>query len=195
MKNELQVWKKLKAGNRDAFELLFHTYYNDLYVYGVKFCGDRFLVEDEIQSLFLKIWTNRKKLGDVRAVKTYLWTALRRNLLTASERKQREYTNLENHDFQAGFSLSIEEFIIRNEETELLKEELKKALEILSPKQKETLYLKFYEGMSYEEIEQIMGVNYQVARNYLYQGLQKIRKQFPEESIALLLFMLMCIHP
>lgn len=170
--------------------MLFHLFYKDLYRYGYKFCGNRQRTEDELQNLFLKIWTDREKLGDVEAVKTYLWTALRRRLIAAAEKRTREQKKTENPASESAFFLSIEEFIVKGEQKEIQRKHLKKAIDEISPKQREVLYLKFYEGMSYEEIEEIMGVNYQVARNYLYLGLRKLRKRLPEEAAALLSFLL-----
>lgn len=185
MKQEKILWRRLKAGDRDSFEYLFHTYYKDLYRYGVKFCGDSQGTEDEIQNLFLKIWTNREQLGDVTGVKTYLWTSLRRRLLDTADKNKRE-TRLEESDLHDhAFSLSVEEFIIKSEQKREQTESLQVMLQHLSGRQKEVLYLKYYEGMSYQEIEQIMGVSQQVARNYLYLGLQKLRTMFPEEAPAL----------
>ncbi|MFP3345370.1 sigma-70 family RNA polymerase sigma factor, partial [Halomonas sp. SIMBA_159] len=52
---------------------------------------------------------------------------------------------------------------------------LKEAINQLTPKEREVLYLKFYEGMNYEEIEQIMSVSYQTSRNYVYRALQSLK--------------------
>lgn len=186
MEEEIILWSRLKSGDRQAFEYFFHFYYQDLYRYGSRFCGDQQQTEDEIQNLFLKIWTNREGLGDVKAVKTYLWTALRRQLISASEKNMRETSLKENNSYEQVFLLSVEEFIIKNEKKREQAERLKIVIQSLSERQKEVLYLKFYEGMSYEEIEQIMGVSQQTARNYLYLSLQKLRNIFSEEAPALL---------
>jgi RNA polymerase sigma-70 factor (ECF subfamily) len=50
-------------------------------------------------------------------------------------------------------------------------------IEQLPTRQQEVLYLKYFEGMDYEEISQIMSVNYQVVRNYAYRGLSRLRKR------------------
>lgn len=189
MRNTDQIWIKLKAGDRNAFKQLFNAYYQDLYRYGFKFCDNRQMTEDELQNLFLKLWLNRESLGDVQAVKTYLWTALRRRLITTVKKKKKELNRIEQPAVESSFFLSVEDFIIKREEEGLQREYLKKFIHVLSPKQREILYLKFYEGMSYEEIEEIMGVNYQVARNYLYLGLQKLRERLPEEATVLLTFL------
>lgn len=179
MKKEQLLWVRLKEGDSNAFEQLFRIYHQDLYRYGFKFCSCRQTTEDEIQNLFLKIWANKKRLGDVTAVKTYLWTALRRRLFARIKKNEKERERADRYAPAGVFHLSVEEFVIKKERLSDRRKHLEKAIGTLSPKQKEILYLKFYEGMSYEEIEEIMSVNYQVARNYLYRGLEKLRQEWP----------------
>ncbi len=171
---------ELKKGNRDAFEMLFHRYYEDLYRYGIKFCGNKHMVEDQIQNLYLKIWMRKKRLGDVKGIKTYLWTALRRELITAMKKRDKRRKPHQIKYDNDSFSLPVEDIIIKKEQERFKKTELKKVIDTLSPRQKEILYLRFYEGMSYDEIEDIMSVNYQVARNYLSQCLKTIKDNINE---------------
>lgn len=183
MLSDQQLWVKLKEGDRYAFEMLFHRFYNDLYRYAIKFCSNRQLAEDQIQNLFLKIWTRKDCLGEVKGVKTYLWTALRRSLITALKNDNKRQNRILKEDEEM-FSLPAEEIIIKKEQEELQKAELQIIIKTLTPRQKEILYLRFYEGMSYEEIEEIMSVNYQVARNYVSQSLKSLRKELASKTSA-----------
>jgi RNA polymerase sigma factor (sigma-70 family) len=49
------------------------------------------------------------------------------------------------------------------------------ALGRLSNRQKEIIYLKYYQNLSYEEVSEIMNINYQVARNLLYQAIKSLK--------------------
>jgi RNA polymerase sigma factor (sigma-70 family) len=191
MVKDEHLWKKLKAGDRQAFEILFRRYHKHLYRYAVKFCRDKEMAEDQIQNLFLKIWVRKENLGNVVAVKTYLWTALRRELITDMNREDKNLNqkNLADRS-SARFSLSIEEFIIKSEDADFRRRQLARAIDSLTSKQREILYLRFYEGMSYQEIEDIMDINYQVARNYLYKSLQNLRENVNlEVSVSSLLML------
>lgn len=174
--NDAELWQQLKQGNRHALELIFHRYYADLYRYGVKLTGHATLVEDQIQNLFLKIWERRDSLGDVKGIKTYLWTALRRDLLAEKKKHAvRLLTLAGERDDSHRMYFSAEELIINDEQKAELLSALKEAFELLSDKQREILYLKFFDGMTYEEIEGIMSISYQTARNYVYEGLKSLQ--------------------
>ncbi len=54
-------------------------------------------------------------------------------------------------------------------------------MKILTPRQREVIYYRFIEELSYDDICQIMGLNYQSAYNLLQRSLQK--KEKPMESL------------
>lgn len=75
------MWHRFRQGDAAAFEFLFKKYNPVLTQYGVKFFYDPELVEDCVQELFLHLWNRRNRLKDVKVVKYYLITSLRRLLL------------------------------------------------------------------------------------------------------------------
>jgi RNA polymerase sigma factor (sigma-70 family) len=77
---------------------------------------------------------------------------------------------------QESFQLSPEEIIIQGEACEQRQQALKQALQSLPARQKEVLFLRYYNGMSYDEIEQILSINYQSIRNHIYRATQRLRK-------------------
>lgn len=172
---DAQVWQELKQGNKKALECLFFRHHPDLYRYAIKLVANKAMAKDHTQALFLKIWERRENLGDVKGVKTYLWTALRRSLLK-DQQDRRKLSALEIADWHEGpLQFSAEEIQINREQVAEVRANLKKALNKLTPRQKEVLYLKFFYGMSYDEIEQIMSISYQTARNYVSEGLKALK--------------------
>ena len=51
------------------------------------------------------------------------------------------------------------------------------AIEQLSNRQKEIIYLKFYNGLSYEEISAVTQLKYQSVRNLFSVALKELRKK------------------
>jgi RNA polymerase sigma factor (sigma-70 family) len=56
------------------------------------------------------------------------------------------------------------------------------ALNRLPSRQKEAILLKYFNGMGYDEIEMIMNINYQTARNYVSSGVQNLKIVLKEKS-------------
>lgn len=53
---------------------------------------------------------------------------------------------------------------------------LRKALANLPDHQREIIYLRYYEEMSYKEICQVLDINHQVARNYASRAIKQLKK-------------------
>ncbi len=178
-----ECWALLQDGCEKSLEVLYFRYYDQLYHYAVGFCGKRELAEDHIQSLFLKIWERRNQLGKVKHVKTYLWVSLRRSLMAEQEAASRfseSGVDLENYDFR--IISSAEEIILLKEKEREILNDLYEALHNLNPRQKEILYLKFFEGMSYQEIQDITSLKYQSVRNYIYESVKILKSTLQEKN-------------
>ncbi len=185
--SDKELWKQLKAGDRGALEKIYSTHFTTLYNYGKKLTSDQGTLEDSIQELFIEIWRNRENLSDTDAIKPYLLLSIRRKLFR-SIKKVRSLTDKEItvHHFDA--ELAIDEKIIDNENTAATKKQLQKAMEQLSPRQKEILYLKYYSNMDYESIMEVMGLNYQSARNLVTRAIQSLSKYIQVFLIIFLAF-------
>ena len=180
--NEEQLWQSFKGGNLSAYERIYNLYYQDLYAYGLKLCSRRELVRDSIQSLFVTIWDRKEHLDEIRSVKAYLLASLRRKILKNMREDRGAGSPVSiREEIVNTVQISIEESIIQNELEEFQLKALQEALECLPERQKEILFLKYYNGMSYDEIEEILSINYQSIRNHIYRALQKLRAHFKEE--------------
>lgn len=160
-------------GDRDAFGALFQRHYALLYQFGYKICPEPATLEDTIQELFVEIW-QKKNSPELQSVKAYLLQALKYKLYKLFRNKNLTVSMPEG---EGNFELSHDTFIISREQDA---ERLKKIIEGLNDlptRQKEIIYLKIYKGLSYEEISEVMGINYQVVRNLLCQALKNFRKK------------------
>lgn len=63
-----------------------------------------------------------------------------------------------------------------NEIDDETKEKFEKVISLLNPRQEEALYLRLQLELSYEEISQLLGINYQSARNLIYRAISKVRE-------------------
>lgn len=169
---DIDLWNAFVNGDREAFSTLFRRFYPLLFQYGNKIISDTEVVEDAIQELFLELW-QKPSTQPLRSVKAYLLQALkfklykvfRRNVFTSNEKE-------ENY----GFELSKETLLIDEEENDERIKKICSVLEQLSPRQKEVIYLKIYKGLSYEEVSDVMQLNYQVVRNLLCTALKAFKK-------------------
>lgn len=170
--------RRAEAGREAAMERLFRTHYEHLRNYGLKIAGNAPLVEDAIQDVFMMLWKSTTAVADLAYPKSYLLTALRRRILERqSARQSRRERNRRQVEHLRSFDLSHEALLISEELRADQKKRLEAALGRLSARRKEALYLRFYHGLTYDEIADVMVIRRQTARNYVFEALQFLRMQ------------------
>ena len=175
--NAEKHWQALKNGNRSSMEWLYRTYADQLLRYGYAFTKEDALAEDCLQELFINLWQKRKTLGETTSVKNYLFASFRRSIWKKQKKEQKERGADIEKAIPFHAELSIEDQKIEAEQALENSQKLKSAMSSLSNRQKELLYLKYEAELSYDEICDMMDINYQSARNLLSGALQKLRKQ------------------
>jgi RNA polymerase sigma factor (sigma-70 family) len=182
------LWELFKSGDEKALTTIFLNHYDDLFHYGNKLIADEEIVKDCIQNLFQKLWSRRDNLSEVKVIKPYLFKSLRRHIIderNLSKKKRQLWASYE-EDFDITFS--HEDFLISQQISLEQGDRLAEAMNLLSKRQREALYLKFFDGLDYEKISEIMSLNLQSIRNLVYQAI-KILKDHLIMNLMLLLQM------
>lgn len=176
--SDLAHWQRLTGGDVTALEDLMQTYSRLLFRYGRKFSDDADLVKDCIQDLFLDLWERRAHLRPDVRVKPYLMVALRRRIHRQVQRQHSQAGVAADADLLPLVEFSVEENYIEDEATRRRAHALHALLNRLPTRQKEAIYLRFFEDLDREEIAQTMGVAPQSVSNLLQEALRKLRAQW-----------------
>src|SRR5690606_13971134 len=116
---------------------------------------------------------------EVSNVRSYLFTAIRRKIYRKLAYRP-QWKSLDGEkslngeisfSFEPKFTLSESAFESSSDHLKL-RAEVRKMISQLSERQREIVYLKYIEGMDYEEIAQIMDISYQSSRNLLSKALK-----------------------
>lgn len=174
--SEALLWSQLREGRKAALEALYRAHASVLLQYGGKFSADRQLVEDCVQDLFVDLWQRRAQLSEVSSVQSYLLVAMRRRVVRQLGRRQKRESAEEPEEQQFDCEIAIDEQIAARELSKEQHLKLKEALQQLSPRQKEAIYLKYQLGMDYEDIGQAMDISYQSVRNLAHSALSRLRE-------------------
>jgi RNA polymerase sigma factor (sigma-70 family) len=173
--DQLQHWWLLALeGDTHAFHSIHGELFRGLYDYAVKLLQDGQLADDAVQELFVKVWVKRGVIGPLQKVKPYFFTALRRQILN-------QLRNLQLREMRIGglprpdIDFSPEEIFVRNEEYLSLQAKIADLLNELPKRQKEVIYLHYFEEMDYTQIAGVMGINYQSVLNLTQKALRKLR--------------------
>jgi RNA polymerase sigma factor (sigma-70 family) len=173
--SESRLWDAYRKGSDAAFVEIYERYFEALYAYGVRITGDHAMVKDGIHEVFFDLRELRSKVGPTDSIKFYLFTCLKRKLYRASSRWEGRRQSIDSTcNFE--FSVSPEQLLIDQQIGDEERERLNRAIAQLSPRKKEIIYYFFYEGMTYEQTREIMGLeNIKTTRNLMYKALNFLR--------------------
>ncbi len=174
--DDAQLWERFKTGDKAALTHIYKTYADVLFNYGCQFTACHELIKDAIQDLFIDLINHQESLGGTNSIKYYLFKCLR-NRLVRTLTKSSKFCEA-TIEQQAQFTISVTpELILINRQIDEQKRNLiRKKLNDLPPLQREALLLFYYEGLSYDQISNILGIKVKSARALIYRSLHTMGK-------------------
>lgn len=189
--SDAELWQAFKEGSEPAYAYLYRKFTPSLYSYGYGICRDSQLVADSIQELFIYLYQRRQSLGEVRSIKAYLFSSLKRRMLDVLEQQAKhpveKYLHEEYH-FQA--ECSAEGAIIESQTLQRRNEYLQELVDSLPKRQREAVYLMYYDRMSHQEIASVMALEVKTVYNLLYEALQSLKRRAVSRDLLLLVSLL-----
>ncbi|GAB3800757.1 sigma-70 family RNA polymerase sigma factor [Spirosoma humi] len=177
---DIQLWHQLKNGSELALGKLLAKYFNPLQNYGYKFVRNEDFVKDCVQEVFIEIWNRRDRISTPISVRAYLLSSVRKRVIREGYRQriinEDEPADLENNlnfvEFSPEWSLIEQESLA--ETTQRVAE----ALNQLPKRQREVIYLRYFQNLERDEIAEIMGVNPQSVSNLLQASFKTFRENW-----------------
>ena len=175
------LWKQFKNGDQEAFKEIYRNYYPRLLSYGLKIKHNEEFVKDCIQETFYDLLQYINKLSDTNSILFYLIASLRRKIFRKLKYDfsfridENPYITLELPDD------SSEDSLIEKEWRLTRKRKLKNLINELSIRQKEALTMRFFLGLDYEDISDMMEVNVQSVRNLVHIAIKSLRERIAED--------------
>lgn len=158
------------------FTDLYDKTIDDLFDFGTKFTTDRELIKDCIQDVFVKLYTKKDELVSVSNIESYLYVSLRNRINDEFRRNTHISDNGINENQMKSIADDSEAFDMENiEESQKKVNKLKEFIGCLSPRQRQIIQLYYVEQRKYDDICNIMGIDYQSVRNLMHRSLLKLR--------------------
>jgi RNA polymerase sigma-70 factor, ECF subfamily len=151
--------ERIRAGDGEAFELLFRRYYGRLHAFAVSLTRSPDSAEDIAVDVFARIWERRADWSVHASVRSYLFTAVR-NEAIASLRRQRMV-----EPAAADADLHARE----------LAAALDEAIDQLPERSREALLLHRKHGLSYAEVAETMGISARTVEVHIRRAFKALR--------------------
>jgi RNA polymerase sigma-70 factor (ECF subfamily) len=173
---------QLQSGNADALTVLFKRHSPVLYAIARRILKNDAEAEDAVQQIFLDVFRSIHQFNPEKG-KFKSWLLMFAYHRTFNSRRSQiasrfyETDPLEEADLgQKSFRSLVNG--CSTAENQILVEQV---LRSLQPRQRRTIELVYYEGLTAEEVSVSTGEGVRVVRHNLYRGLDKLRKAFRSE--------------
>jgi RNA polymerase sigma-70 factor (ECF subfamily) len=169
------VIEACQQGDREAFRLLFETYKDRVFSIAVySFGGDKTAASDVSQQIFLKLMTSIGQFRGDSAFTTWLYRLVV-NTCTDEHRKRGRFLPFDEH-------IPMTKTEDRRPQEKLLAklevaDSVQTAIRELRPKLRMAILLKYVEGLSYEEIADVLGCSKGTVASRLNRGHQTLARK------------------
>jgi len=172
-----QLYTKLKAGDKNAFQELFEEYYTSMYFYACKFVDDD-LARDLVHDVFMIFWQNKENITIKSSLSAYLFRMVRNKCLQEIERQKvrNNYsTEALNLDELAYYNDGIKSII----ELEL-EEKLKEAMDKMPDACRKVFIMSRFNGLKNKEIAEQLGISLKAVEKQITKALKILRLELKE---------------
>ncbi len=156
------------------FSHLYDKNIDSLFAFGMKFTSDRELIKDCIHDVFVKLFT-KHDLDSVNNIESYLYTSLRNRINDEFRRTVRICDNEINDNSMREMAENEAYHAAYIEQQSTLSACIARYFDRLSPRQRQIINLYYMEQRKYDDICQIMGINYQSVRNLMHRSISRLR--------------------
>ncbi|TGV00953.1 RNA polymerase sigma factor [Flavivirga rizhaonensis] len=176
--------KKLKSGDKKAYDFLMDTYYGKLCSYARSLINDKNKAEDIVQNVMVTIWVNRKKINYTSSVRSYLYKSVY-NEFIAEFRKNVKVIYLEKKYIEAI------DLVIENESLDIdrLMTIVNKEINNLPTKCREIFILNKKEGLTHQEISEHLNISIKTIEGHMTRAFKLLNKKLGDK-IKPILFIL-----
>jgi RNA polymerase sigma factor (sigma-70 family) len=182
LQNDQILWQSLKNGDNRALETIYKLHIKELHRYGTRFSLDESQISDCLHDVFVEIWQKRLELTpQINNIRFYLIKSLRNRILRHLSNQKRVVLTEDIGLYNFEFEDAQDSLLIKNEEEIHRNATLNQAISTLSTRQREALFLRFNQNLSYEEIAATMNVEQQSAYNLIFRGVEGLRKYFSKK--------------
>ena len=159
-------------GNRDLFTELVRRYKNLVYSVILRMINDREEANDLAQDVFIKIYKNLDKYYPEYKFSTWVIRIATNHVIDYRRKKKQETVPIEDVEFSLRTEESPESAYIRHEQ----KEELKKIVGDLPDMYKIPIMLYHEQGLSYQEISDIINEPLSKVKNRIFRGRRMLKE-------------------
>lgn len=184
--NEERLIEACRQGDRESFRQLFELHKDRVWSIALHFIGDEAAARDITQQVFLKLFTAITQFRGESGFSTWLYR-MTANACLDEQRRRRRFLSFDIFKTDDGELNPMDKQQAQQFKLELVHEDqhaqlelsaaVKSAVKELKPKLRIAILLKYFEGLSYEEIAAVLGCSAGTVASRLNRGHKELARR------------------
>ena len=168
------VVKRCQDGDTKAMEAVYNGYKSSLFNLAYRFSRNHTLAEDLLQDIFIKIFSQIKKLRSTDNFQSWMYRIAINTCISFTRKK----------GFTKEVPLNdIEEMCSHEDDNSFVRKYLEQAIYLLPPKQKAIFLLHDVQGFTHAEIAGMMKLREGTIKSQLFKARMKLREYLGERGL------------
>ena len=151
---------------------------NELFRLALRITLNRVDAEDVVQETLIKVWNRRDKWDELESIEAFCLTICRNIAVDKMRKMENQNQSLEDeHDApDRSYASNPEEQVMQQDRIRLVR----RLIDNLPEKQRSVMQLRDFEGKSYKEIAQVLGISEEQVKINIFRARQTIKQKFIE---------------
>jgi RNA polymerase sigma-70 factor (ECF subfamily) len=166
---ELRWLDQARRGDQAAFSRLVEAYQRPVYNLAYRMLGNAAEAEEAAQETFVRMYTKLHTFQSDRKLASWVLSIVSHYCIDRLRRRRITWLSLDDDSIVsalAGHQLNPEELAIRREACD----EVQDCIAELEPGYRAPLILRYWQGLSYEEIAEVMGISVSAVKSRLHRA-------------------------
>lgn len=171
------IVRKIKAGDEQAFEQVFRSYYAGMCGYAGRYILDKDEAEEIVQEVFFNYWNKKSHLEIVGSIEAYLYRAVRNACLNYLKHLQvrSQYALAQTKPLKGEESNYSDEVVVLE-----LQEKIDHCIAQLPTERQKIFKLSREDGLKYREIAEQLGLSVKTVETQMGKALKFLRENLSE---------------
>lgn len=169
---EKELLSKIADADEKAFATIVDHYWNKIYSVAMIFTKSPELAKDILQDVFMKVWSNRESLPEIKKFDSWLFIVARNEIFNSMRKKGPAFpVGLYLDEQEKENALSPEEAL----DLKQLQELIKRGTDLLPPQQRLIFKMSREQGIGHEQICEELNLARSTVKNSLVKALNFLR--------------------
>lgn len=185
-----ELLEQMANHNQESFSVLYHRYWQELFITATKAVRDKDEAADVVQDVFLSFWNRREALNIQGSIPAYLHTSVRYKCIHYIEKNitRRDYivelAGVKLHSSPANAEMNLQ---LREMQTAI-----NSAVEKMPPKMQQVYNLSRHQHLSRKEIAAQLKISEDTVKTHIQRALSLIRNALSPHTLLIIILLFLC---